>query len=153
MKNIELFSLIFRQTHMARFLWGFVFFYLISCTLIWILDPSIDTFWNALWFGFMIVTTIGFGDFTVTFWASRIIAALLGTYGILLSGFICGVGATYLFEKVRMGREETVSEMVWQLEHLDSLSDEQIKSLKNRIASSNRQQQADEQLTQRLHQK
>lgn len=136
MKNIELFSLIFRQTHMGRFIGGFLVFFLVSCTLIWILDPSIETFWDALWFGFMIITTIGFGDYTVTYWLSRVVAALLGLYGILLSGFICGVGATYLFEKVRMGHEETVSQMIWQLEHLDTLSDHEISSLKKKIQES-----------------
>ncbi|WP_283651110.1 potassium channel family protein [Ileibacterium valens] len=136
MKNIELFSLVFRQTHMSRFLWGFLIFFLIACGLIWMTDPSITTYWDALWFGFMLVTTIGFGDYTVTFWVSRLIAALLASYGILLSGFICGVGATYLFEKVRMGHEETVSEMVWQLEHLDKLSDDQIQKLKTKIQKS-----------------
>lgn len=135
MKNLELFALIFRQTHVARFLGGFAVFFLVACTAMWLLDPSIDTFWNGLWFGFMVITTIGFGDFTVTSWITRLIAACLGIYGILLSGFVCGIGATYLFEKIRIGREESVSEMIWQLEHLDRLDDTQIQKLKKKISS------------------
>lgn len=139
MKNIELFAIIFRQTRMGRFLVTFLIVYLACCLAIWLIDPAIPTFWDGLWFGFMVVTTIGFGDFTVTLWSSRMIAAILGIYGILLSGFICGVGSSYLFAKIKMGRDESVSQMVWQLEHLDQLSDDQISILSKKIEAAHQQ--------------
>ncbi len=133
MKEFELFWLIFRRTHMNQFLIGFLVFYVISCLLMFLLDPSLTTLGDAFWFGFMLVTTIGFGDFTVISMPARIIAAMLAVYGIMIIAFICGVGSTYLLESLRSKRNESVSDMLWQLEHLDKLSDEQITSLQNRI--------------------
>lgn len=133
MKEFELFWLIFRRTHMNQFLIGFLVFYVISCLLMFLLDPSLTTLGDAFWFGFMLVTTIGFGDFTVISMPARIIAAMLAVYGIMIIAFICGVGSTYLLESLRSKRNESVSGMLWQLEHLDKLSDEQITSLQNRI--------------------
>ena len=133
MKEFELFWLIFRRTHMNQFLIGFLVFYVISCLLMFLLDPSLTTLGDAFWFGFMLVTTIGFGDFTVISLPARIIAAMLAVYGIMIIAFICGVGSTYLLESLRSKRNESVSDMLWQLEHLDKLSDEQITSLQNRI--------------------
>lgn len=133
MKEFELFWLIFRRTHMNQFLIGFLVFYVISCLLMFLLDPSLTTLGDAFWFGFMLVMTIGFGDFTVISMPARIIAAMLAVYGIMIIAFICGVGSTYLLESLRSKRNESVSDMLWQLEHLDKLSDEQITSLQNRI--------------------
>lgn len=133
MKNLELFFLIFKQTHMDKFLYGFVIYYIISCLILFWIDPSLETLGDAFWFGFMLITTIGFGDFTVTSVLGRVVAGLLGVYGIVLFGFVCGVGASYLFEKTRIGHNESVSEMIWQLEHLDSLDSDKISALKEKI--------------------
>lgn len=135
MKNTELFYLIFKQTHMDKFLLGFAVYYVFTCLVLWVVDPSLSHVGDAFWFGFMVITTIGFGDFTVTSFIGRLVTALLGIYGIVLFGFVCGVGASYLFEKTRIGREESVSQMVWQLEHLDQLDDDQKQKLKGKIQS------------------
>lgn len=144
MKNTELFFLIFRQTHMDKFLYSFAVYYVISCILLWVIDPSLKTLGDAFWFGFMIITTIGFGDVTVTSFLGRILTAVLGIYGIVLFGFVCGVGASYLFEKIRSGHDESVSQMVWQLEHLDRLDTAHLSSLKEKVAAHKaRMSQAD----------
>lgn len=133
MKNTELFYLIFKQTHMDKFLYGFAIYYVISCIVLWIIDPSLKTLGDAFWFGFMIITTIGFGDITVTSTLGRIITAILGVYGIVLFGFVCGVGASYLYEKTRSHANESVGQMIWQLSHLDTLDADHLASLKRQI--------------------
>lgn len=153
MRNYKLFSLIFKMTHMDRFLLGFLVYFLISCLLLWWIDPSLTTFWDAVWFGFMIVTTIGFGDFTVTSFLGRLITALLGIYGIVLIGFICGVGASYLFEKTRSLRQDSVSSMIWQLEHLDELDQEKLTRLSKMIKMTPETRKPDDPLVLKLKEK
>lgn len=133
MSSWKLFLYIFKQTHMTAFLRGFALFYIVCCVLIWLLDPSITSLGDAFWFGFMIITTIGFGDYTVVHWSSRLVTAALGIYGIVIIAFTCGVAASYFFAKIKSGRDESVSQMLWQLEHVDSLSDEQISDLQRRV--------------------
>lgn len=134
MNSFNLFLLILKQTKTLRFLSSFSVVFIICTILLRILDPkSLPTYADALWFGFMTVTTIGFGDFTVVTIPARLVTVFLGIYGIFATGFICGVGASWLFEKVRERKNESVSYMVYQLEHLDDLSEEQIADLKNSI--------------------
>lgn len=139
MKSISLFSVILKQTKTGSYLLSFAGIFLVCSLLMWWLDPSIKTFSDAIWFGFMLVTTTGFGDLTVTTPLARIVAVFLGLYGIVTIGFICGVGASWLFEKIRAGKNESVALMVYQLEHLDELSDTEISHLKTRIASVQKQ--------------
>lgn len=133
MKNTELFYLIFKQTHMDRFLIGFLIYFTLSAVLILWLDDSITTIWDSIWFCFMIVTTIGFGDYTVTAPLARIAASFLGIYGIVLIAFVCGIGASYLFEKMKASNDESISKLVWQMAHIDALDDEKLSDLQKRI--------------------
>ncbi len=133
MKNIDLFAIILRQTKTVRFLVSFVVVFTILSLLIMAVDPNINTLSDAIWFGFMVVTTIGFGDLTVASLLGRLLTVMLGLYGILAIGFITGVGASWLFEKVKENGSGSVTSMVYQLEHLDQLSDEQIQSLSDKV--------------------
>lgn len=117
---------------MKQFLLSFLGVFVLSVFLIWLLDPSITTFWDAVWFGFMIVTTIGFGDYTVVHPAARLVTVVLGLYGVLAIAFICGAGASWLFEKVRAGHHESVAQMLWQLEHLEQLDEENLRRIERK---------------------
>lgn len=132
MKTADLFLLIFRQTRMKKFLISFVIVFLVCSVLMMVFDPDMKNLGDALWFGFMLVTTTGFGDLTVANPIARIVAVFLGLYGIVFFGFITGVGASWLFEKVRDTHDESVAHMLFQLEHLEDLSDEQISSLQKK---------------------
>ncbi|MBF0578464.1 two pore domain potassium channel family protein [Erysipelotrichaceae bacterium RD49] len=133
MKNIDLFAIILRQTKTVHFLVSFIFVFTILSLLIMVVDPNINTVSDAVWLGFMVVTTIGFGDLTVSSLLGKLLTVLLGLYGILAIGFITGVGASWLFEKVKENGTGSVTSMVYQLEHLDELSDEQIQSLSHQV--------------------
>lgn len=133
MKNIDLFAIILRQTKTVRFLVSFLVAFTILSLLIMVVDPNINTVSDAIWFGFMVVTTIGFGDLTVSSLLGKLLTVVLGLYGILAIGFITGVGASWLFEKVKENGTGSVTSMVYQLEHLDELSDEQLQSLSDKV--------------------
>lgn len=137
MKTADLFLLIFRQTKMKKFLISFVVVFLVCSVLMLIFDPDMKNLGDAIWFGFMLVTTTGFGDLTVAAPMARIVAVFLGLYGIVFFGFITGVGASWLFEKVRDTHDESVAHMLYQLEHLDELSDDEISSLQKKAAALN----------------
>lgn len=81
-RGFQLFWLILERLHLKKFLFVFLLWYVIACTLLWILDPAITTLGDGFWFGFILVTTIGFGDFTVTTLPARIVAGSWGSTGI-----------------------------------------------------------------------
>lgn len=56
-----------------------------------IFEENIKTFWDAMWYCFTVITTIGFGDFVATSLVGRILTVILGIYGIVVVAIITSV--------------------------------------------------------------
>ena len=54
-------------------------------------EPMINTYTDALWYCFAIVTTIGFGDITAVTTVGRVLTVILGMYGIIVVAVITSV--------------------------------------------------------------
>ena len=75
-------------------------------------EEGIATFWDGMWYSFAVVTTIGFGDLTVTSTLSRAFSVILGIYGIIVVASITSVivnfyNETKIEEKIDIKIEET----------------------------------------------
>lgn len=62
------------------------------------LEPSIDSFPEALWYCFAVVTTIGFGDITTTSVIGRILTVILGIYGLIVVAVITSIVVNFYNE-------------------------------------------------------
>ncbi len=131
MKRASLFALIVKRTKTIRFLLALAAVFVFCSLVLWQIDPVFGSWSNALWYCFMVVTTTGFGDFAPTTLMARLVSVFLGVYGVIAMGFLCGVGASWLFERVQtlQGRSSTL--MIHQLEHLGELDDDQLEALRD----------------------
>lgn len=55
------------------------------------LEPGIESYVDALWYCFAIVTTIGFGDITAVSNSGRVLSVILGFYGIIVVAVITSI--------------------------------------------------------------
>ena len=89
---------IVRKTYVLEILYGLIILIIASSFYFMVMEDTIPTFWDGLWYSFAIVTTIGFGDFTVTGPISRILSVILGIYGIIVVASITSVIVNYYNE-------------------------------------------------------
>jgi len=125
---------------MTKVLFGFLVFFLISAIIIWLVDPNLESFFDAVWFSFAVVTTIGFGDIVVTSPAARITAIVLALYGILVIAIITGVIVYYISEILKFKGTKRASELLFNLHRLDILSQEEFEELSARIKNRDQDQ-------------
>jgi hypothetical protein len=82
---------IMRKTYAFEVLYGLVVLVL-SCSLYFaVMEPSIPTFEDGLWYSFAVFTTIGFGDLTVSSTFSRVLTVILGLYGIVVVAVLTSI--------------------------------------------------------------
>ena len=54
-------------------------------------EENITNFWDAMWYCFTVITTIGFGDFAAESLIGRILTVILGIYGIIVVAILTSV--------------------------------------------------------------
>lgn len=58
-------------------------------------EDSITNYWDAMWYCFAVITTIGFGDFAAETAVGRILTVVLGIYGIVIVAILTSVIVNY----------------------------------------------------------
>lgn len=82
---------IIRKTYAAEILLGMLLLIIAFSFLLSLVDTSITSFWDALWFCFATITTIGYGDVSAVSPIGRVLAVILGIYGIIVVALITSV--------------------------------------------------------------
>ena len=75
---------VLKKTLTLEILFG-LFVLIVLCSVYFVaVEPNITSFTDALWYCFAVITTIGFGDVTVSTTFGRILSVFLGIYGIAM---------------------------------------------------------------------
>ena len=133
MRYFKVLRLILRETGAMQIWAGFVAFFFLCATLIRILEPEIGTWFDACWYCYAVVTTVGFGDIVVHSFFSRIITILLSVYAVLVIAIVTGVVVNYFNQMVSLRQEGTLAALLEKLEHLPELSKEELEEISEKI--------------------
>lgn len=87
----SLFGRVIVKTYAAEILAGLMIAVVGAAILLPSIEPGITTFGDGLWYSFMLVTTIGFGDMTAVTQAGRLISVAVGIYGIVAVALITSI--------------------------------------------------------------
>lgn len=87
-------------------------------------DATILTFGDALWWAFVTITTVGYGDFAPLTFEGRLIAVGLMLGGIALLGVVTATIASWIVEKVAKQDAATQSVTVAHVRVLEAKVDE-----------------------------
>ena len=123
MSRLKLLYFILKTSGMTKVLYSFLIFFLFSAIIIWLVDPNVESFFDAIWFCVAVVTTIGFGDIVVTSIVARIVTIILAIYGILVIAVITGVIVYYISKTLDLNKN----------------SQEELKEISARIKKDNDQ--------------
>ena len=124
---------ILKHTGADKIMWGFVAFMLLTALVIWACEPEINTYREALWYCFTVVSTIGFGDVVVHTSISRSLSVVLSLYAVVTLAIFTGVIVNYYTQLVELRQQESLAVIMDKLERLPELSRQELEQLSDQI--------------------
>lgn len=98
---------IIRRTFVAEVIFGLLTLILVFSFIFNFLEPTMfKSYGDAVWYSFVLVTTIGFGDMYPTTIITRVLSVILGIYGIIVVAVITSVVVNFYQETTKEDRPE-----------------------------------------------
>ena len=98
---------IVKKTFVAEVMFGLLTLILVFSVIFNFLEPSMfKSYGDAVWYCFVLVTTIGFGDIYPTGIICRVLSVILGIYGIIVVAVITSVVVNFYQETTKEDQPE-----------------------------------------------
>lgn len=132
MKKLRILREILHRTQADKILLSFVFFVFVDAFLIMLVEPGINHYGDSIWYCYVALATIGFGDIVATTFAGRILTILLSLYATLVIAIVTGVVVNYYMQIIQLRQKETLSNLMDKLERLPEMSKEELEEISER---------------------
>ncbi len=133
MKRLKVLRKILVRTNTHKILITYLIFVLISGLLILFVEPDIKNYGDALWYLYAVISTAGFGDIVVSTLLAKIVSLLVAIYSTLVIAIVTGVVVNFYTEITELSKKETLTAFVNRLEHLDTMSKEELKEMSQQV--------------------
>lgn len=124
---------ILKITKVDKIFTGFILFILGISFVIRMVEPQIETYGDAVWYLFSVITTIGFGDYYAVTVVGRICTIIVGIYALFVVALIPGVVVSYYMDVMQAKSDEAISRFLEKLEHLEDLSKEELCEISEKV--------------------
>lgn len=89
---------IIKKTYAFEVLYGLLILVFLFSFVFFVYEAKFETYGDAIWYCFAIVTTIGFGDYYATTTLCRILSFILGVYGLIVVAVITSIIVNFYSE-------------------------------------------------------
>lgn len=141
MKQIRMIRNIYSRTHADRILRVYLIFFFISALIITASEPGIKTFGEGVWYSFVSVMTIGFGDYVAVTFIGRLMTILLSIYSMLVFAILTGVITSFFMDAAKMRYRDSMEEFMDDLMHLEELPPERLAEISEKAKKFNKNRQ------------
>lgn len=133
MKKLRILNNVLKKTKANEIILSFVLFVLISALIIMLVEPSINSYGDALWYCYAVITTVGFGDIVIATPVGKIVSVLLSIYAVFVIAVATGVVVSYYNQCIQMQYKDSVYAALDRLERLPELSKEELSEISERV--------------------
>ncbi|MCR5137981.1 MAG: potassium channel family protein [Oscillospiraceae bacterium] len=129
MRRLQILRRVLRETGAYSIWSGFLIQFFISAAVIWLREPEIHRYGDALWYCYAVVTTIGFGDVVAQHFLSRLLSVLLSISAALVIALVTGVVVNYFNQITALRQKDSLMALMDKLERLPELPREELEQI------------------------
>lgn len=132
MKRLRILNFILKRTHTYPIIFGYVVFLLIDAFIIQVFEPDINTYGDALWYCYAVLSTVGFGDLVAQTVVGKIGSVILTIYTLFVFAIATGVVVNFHSQLIQIRQKETLAAFIDKIERLPDLSREELEEMSER---------------------
>lgn len=133
MQKLRILRGILVRTKAYQLLSSFLVFFFLDALLIWLAEPDITRYGDALWYCYAVVSTVGFGDIVAVTLVGKIASVLLTVYALIAIAIITGVIVNFYTQMIQIQQKNSLAAFAERMERLPELSREELVVLSNEI--------------------
>lgn len=138
MLRLKILHRILKRTRAYYIIGIFVLFVFTVSFVFWAIEPDITNYGDALWYSYVNLFTIGFGDIVPVQPLSRILSVVLTIYATIVIALITGVIVAFYQAICRNNLNDSKEVMIDKLSKLDKLSKEELKEISDKVKQINK---------------
>lgn len=129
--KLNVFSKIMKKSMVYEILMSLAIFVILCSVYFTVVEPNIESYVDALWYSFSVITTIGFGDVSVTTTLGRILSVFLGISGIIVVALFTSFIVNFYNEMSRRREERDLQKLIEETEKLEKIEESANKESKD----------------------
>lgn len=130
--KLHIISKIIRKSLVKEILAGLAILIVLCSVYFTVVEPAIQSYVDALWYSFSVITTIGFGDVYVVTTFGRIISVILGISGIVVVALVTSFIVNFYNEMREKREEKTLRKLIEEAKELEKLEELKNKEVKEK---------------------
>ncbi len=111
----------------------FLVLFFACAAIVTLVEPGVESYFDAVWFCFQAVTTIGFGDIVIVTSFARISTMVLSLFAVFCVAVLTGAVVSYCNEVSRNRLDESVMRFMDKLERLPEMSKEELEDISEKV--------------------
>lgn len=138
MIRLKILHRILKRTRAYYIIGVFVLFVFAVSGVFYVVEPDITNYGDALWYSYVNLFTIGFGDIVPVQPISRILSVILTIYATIVIALITGVIVAFYQAVSRNNLNNSKEVIIDKLSNLDKLSKEELKEISEKVKQINK---------------
>lgn len=133
MKKTKLALRILKKMDVDKIIVAYLILTILSSIILVRVEPQINNIFDGMWYCFITMTTIGFGDIAAVTVIGRLITIVVALYGIVVVAIITGVLINYYQELNKLKVNESIEKFLYKLEKLPELSKNELTEISEKV--------------------
>ena len=129
MKKLHVLKNVLIHTKATEILASYFVFLLADAAVIWLIEPDITSYGDALWYCYAVLSTAGFGDIVAHTFIGKACSVLLTVYSTFVIALVTGVVVNFYQQVIQIRQEGTLSALADKLQRLPELSKEELQQI------------------------